>query len=432
MIVKWGMGLAISIALLAGCNSVVEQKTTQEVQNEVKAEQLSFEEFTKEAVRLRSKFSTSIQEFGEIRQNQDMEQKQWQETYLGKVDAIRDVIKEFRTIAPPDDKEQIGQEIKVALDEFDKGMILYKEAIQEGDANKDRKALDHMAKGQDYWNHAFALLSINNPIPVEGSDGTIDTQDLKDLDLNAGIDRDSVLLNVTEDGKELVGQWGFFNDDGTPNVSIVLSEDGSYEGYGNGEFPSKDNALIGTWEWDYLKGVVTFHHEYKNQDGVKGKANRDQMPMELQRYDEKGIQLFDLEAQKTFVYEKVDGKKESSTATSEADEKTTATKTENAKISLSDLHNFWMTDGGATTLDLKEDGNFIMKYKMTNDPDHRYFNGTYELKDSNLVLHVDKVNIDLMKEDKNHPRKEFNFQIESFDGSILKASENGDIWEWEK
>jgi hypothetical protein len=33
----------------------------------------------------------------------------------------------------------------------------------------------------------------------------------------------------------------------TSNVSIILNVDGSYEGYGNGDYPSKDNALIGTW-----------------------------------------------------------------------------------------------------------------------------------------------------------------------------------------
>ncbi|MEK6454385.1 DUF3994 domain-containing protein [Caldifermentibacillus hisashii] len=306
--IKWVVGLTLPMLFLAGCTSIENSKNnTQEAPKEVKANQVSLKEYTDEAVRLRSEFNNAIKAFGEVRQDTKMEPKEWQTASLEKIKDIRAILNEFRRIAPPNSHKQVGEEITVALDEYDKGMELFEEAIKDGDASKDAKALEHMKTGQDYWNHAYRLLAIDNPIPpADGGDGTINTDDLKELDLNAGIDRDSVLLNVSKDGHELIGKWGFYQEDGSPNVSIVLNKDGSYEGYGNGEYPSKDNALIGTWKWNYIQGVITFHHDSKYVNGKKQEPNRKKMPMELQRYNEEGIQLFDLESMTSYKYEKIE------------------------------------------------------------------------------------------------------------------------------
>lgn len=306
----WIIGLVLVIALLSGCNQYssrgIEVTKKELTENKIEVKILSFEEYSDEAVKLRSEFNTVIKEFGEIRQNSEMEVREWRRSTLEKITDIRAIITEFSTIAPPNEHKKIGEEINISLDEFTKAMDLFEESVRERSAEKDREALEHMEKGQDYWNHAYRLLSIDNPLPVEGSDGTLDTEDLKNLDKNIGIDRDSVLLNVSEDGHELVGKWGFYYEDGTPNISIVLHSNGRYEGYGNGDYPNKDNAMVGTWEWNYLKGTVDFRHDYVYRDGQKTEASREKMPMELQRYDEDGIQLFDLESYKTFAYEKIE------------------------------------------------------------------------------------------------------------------------------
>lgn len=315
---KWIFGLIIFIVLLSGCTSGNKEnkskadkasKTTE--QNE-EVKQLSFEDYTTEAVRLRFEFSAAIKAYGEVRQTPGTDEEEWSKQSSEKINDIRKVLNEIAMIAPPDDYKEIGEALSAAIEEYHKALDLFEESVEKRDGQLDIKGLDHLQTGQDYWNYAFRLLSINNPLPVEGSDGTIDSQDLKDLDLNAGIDRDSVLMNVSKDGKELIGHWGFLNEDGSPNISIVLYADGSYEGYGNGQFPSKDNAFEGSWEWNYIKGILTFHHDARYNNGEKLKIGeyREKMTMELQRYDEKGIQLFDLESMATFAYQNLDDKVE--------------------------------------------------------------------------------------------------------------------------
>lgn len=305
----WIVGLIAVLVFLSGCNlgsgKVKVTKKTQ-YENEVEVKELTFEEYSDEAVRLRLEFYTAIKEFGEVRQDTEMEVIEFRTASLEKIEEIRTIINEFRTIAPPNNYKKIHEEINISLDEFTTAMEMFEESVKERSGEKDLKALEHMEKGQDYWNHAFRLLAIDNPLPIEGGDGTLDTEDLKDLDKNIGIDRDSVLLNVSEDGQELVGKWGFYNEDGISNVSIVLHKNGRYEGYGNGAYPNKDNAIIGTWEWNYLKGTINFHHDYVYRDGQKTEAERQTMPMELQRFNEEGIQLFDLESYRTFSYEKIE------------------------------------------------------------------------------------------------------------------------------
>ena len=181
----------------------------------------------------------------------------------------------------------------------------FEKAIQTRDSKHETKALEHIENGDGYWNHAYQLLSAYIALPA-GTDGSIDTDDMKELDKAAGMDRDSVLLNVSQDGKELVGKWGFTNEDGTPNINIVLHEDGKYEGYGNGKYKDPNNAILGTWEYDYLKNMIVFHNESITQDDVKiedGKF-RPVRTMELQKFKDGEILLMDIESLSSFLYQK--------------------------------------------------------------------------------------------------------------------------------
>ncbi|MFJ5760563.1 DUF3994 domain-containing protein [Neobacillus sp. NPDC093182] len=138
--------------------------------------------------------------------------------------------------------------------------------------------------------------------PVPQGDGTITTEDLKNLDKSAGIDRDAVRKNISEDGKELVGKWGF--KDSMP--SIVMYRDGKYEGYGNDSYPSKDNAFIGKWEWDDKCKVTVFTNEKLFKDGKETKMNRPAMTMEVLNFRDGQLFLRDIETLGEFRYESKD------------------------------------------------------------------------------------------------------------------------------
>ncbi|WP_127484674.1 hypothetical protein [Neobacillus mesonae] len=73
--------------------------------------------------------------------------------------------------------------------------------------------------------------------------------------------------------------------------------------------------------------------------------------MELQRFDDKGIQLFDLESQQTFRYSKLDdnGKATQKDTTAKSPEPSTS-----LKLSLSDLEGYWITEKKDVVLSLKK------------------------------------------------------------------------------
>ncbi len=72
-------------------------------------------------------------------------------------------------------------------------------------------------------------------------------QAFKDLDNLAGIDKESVVENISSDGKELVGSWGVKTDDGKISLRFILTSDNKYSWYKS--FPDEDNLLTGEWSY---------------------------------------------------------------------------------------------------------------------------------------------------------------------------------------
>jgi hypothetical protein len=292
----------ILMMILTGCGVTSSKEgASQKVKKEekIEAKQLPLEEYGKKVGQLHEKMKTAIDDFGEATRSEY--DKGFDQRVLDGIEGVRDVLKEFRAIAPPEEQKKVGEEFTVAMDELNKAMDLFEKAVKTKKQKHEQAALDHLQKGNDYWNHAYRLLSVYVALPA-GTDGAIDTDDLKNMDTLAGMDRDSVLLNVSEDGRELVGKWGFTNKDGTPNINIVLHKGGKYEGYSNGKYKDPNNAIIGTWEYDYLKSIVIFHNESITQNGEKleeGKF-RPVRKMELQKFKDGEMLLMDLEAHDSF------------------------------------------------------------------------------------------------------------------------------------
>lgn len=293
----------VLMMILTGCGvSTSKEGASQEIKKEeqIEAKQLSLEEYGEKVGQLKEKMIAAMDDFGEAAKSEY--DKDFDQRVLDGIEGVRDVIKESRAIAPPDEQKKVGEEFTVASDEFDKAMDLFEKAVNTKNKKHEQAASEHLQEGTDYWNHAYRLLSVYVALPA-GTDGTIDTNDLKNL---AGMDLDSVLLNVSEDGKELVGKWGFTNEDGTPNINIVLHKDGKYEGYGNGKYKDPNNVIIGTWEYDYLKSMVIFHNESITQNGEKLKEGkfRPVRKMELQKFKDGEMLLMDTETFNTFQYQK--------------------------------------------------------------------------------------------------------------------------------
>ena len=87
---------------------------------------------------------------------------------------------------------------------------------------------------------------------------------MKTLDKLAGIDKDSVEQNISESGKELVGEWGSKDNDGNIHIVLVINADGSYKRYKT--YGDEKNVISGTWK--YSGRVLTLDNKKAIIDGV--------------------------------------------------------------------------------------------------------------------------------------------------------------------
>ncbi len=217
-------------------------------------------------------------------------------------DKMNKLSNEVIALEPPKEYQKVDQAYEDSMKEFQIFTKSFREGLDKRDVDLLYKHSKSVKKGAQLLNRADNLLSQTYDQPI--GDGTITTETLKALDSAAGIDRDSVVNNITEGGKEFIGKWGFKNDDGSFNVSLVLNADGSYEGYGNGTYPDKNNAFIGTWKYDFLAHTLKITNEYKYVNGVKQAANRKTLTMDIQYFKDGEVHMLDTESFSEFKYQK--------------------------------------------------------------------------------------------------------------------------------
>lgn len=231
---------------------------------------LSKEDYEKQSIELTTDHYKSVIEFGGKYQKIlksgviDAELSEW---FTNQANELIRLGEDVKALVPPEEYKDVDQHFKEAMQIFNGYFEAFIKGLETQDLTIINEHIPSLQKAQDLCNYARAVISIDYDYPVLSGDGTLKTSDLKMLDSNIGKDIDSVLLNVSKDGKELVGKWGFYNDDGTFNVSAIFHEDGSYEGYGNGTYPSKDNYFEGSWEYDYLTQTLNIHHTDGYSDG---------------------------------------------------------------------------------------------------------------------------------------------------------------------
>jgi hypothetical protein len=217
-------------------------------------------------------------------------------------DKMEKLSNEVIALEPPKEYQEVDQVYEDSMKEFQIFTKGFREGLDKRDIHSINKYSKNAQKGEQLLNRANNLLSQTYDRPI--GDGTITTEDLRVLDSGAGIDRDSVVNNISEGGKEFIGKWGFKKDDVSFNISLVLNADGSYEGYGNGTYPDKSNALIGTWKYDFLAHTLNITNEYKYVNGVKQAANRKTLTMDVQYFKDGEVHMLDTESFDEFRYQK--------------------------------------------------------------------------------------------------------------------------------
>lgn len=294
--------LTLNLLILAGLTACGSVDKSVEADNykqlKIEAVEVSEEEYLKKIGELHQKLNDGFKDMQFIGAEEDSEDRN--KKIADQIQTIQDVVNGYKAIKPPAEYNVIHTMYLDAAKGYDEGLSYLRKGLAEQDNETWQKADTYFADANAIWNEAFAQLSEMTPVPL--GDGTITTDDLKDLDKSAGIDRDAVRKNISQDGKELVGKWGF--KDSKP--SIVMYEDGKYEGYGNDSYPSKDNAFIGKWEWDDKRKVIVFTNEKLFKDGTESKMNRPAMMMEVLNFGDRQLFLRDIETWGEFRYENMD------------------------------------------------------------------------------------------------------------------------------
>lgn len=305
------VGIGILTFTLTGCQAVADFKEGFEngykqgvAEANVEVNPVSKEEYEVEVLDKTKSFYEKLgQTLNDLQEAKTIDQEMLDALYE-EIDSMELLTRELVALEPPEVYADADEVYEEAMVEFQVYLGIMREALSKEDLTHINTGAENVEKGELLLSRANALLSLTYAYPV--GDGTITTQDLKDLDKNAGIDRDSVLLNVSEDGNELVGKWGTYQEDGTFQMGIQLYEDGNYEGYANGEFTP---SIEGIWSYDYLRQTLSFEHG----EGLRI------MTMDLQAFHDDTLQLMDVDTLNTFYYVKEGTENPDSASTEEAD-----------------------------------------------------------------------------------------------------------------
>jgi hypothetical protein len=285
----------LAMAGMAGCSSMPQAEKKEEPK--IEHVEVSEEEYPERIHELNLSMDEGFKNLNTV-SNEDPSSKNRTERMNEQIDAIQKTVNNYKAIIAPEKYKEVHDQYLSAMKFYDEGLDTIRKAIEEQDSELWQKGNEPIKEGYTIW--AEAHTQLNDLLPV--GDGTITNKDLKELDALAGIDRDSVIKNISEDGKELVGKWGAPGS--TP--SIILNADGSYEGYANGTYPSKDNMFKGTWKFDYQKRGLFFTHDESYNAGKKATDFRKSMTMEVQSFKDGNLQLMDIETLNTFNYVKMD------------------------------------------------------------------------------------------------------------------------------
>ncbi len=291
--------LAISflgMITMAGCSG---EPATADKKESLKVEpvEVSEEEYPDKIDELNASMDDGFRNLNSVAE-EDPGDKDREKRLVEQVDKIQKTVNGYKAIIAPEKYKEVHGQYLEAMKYYDEGIATMRKAIEKSDSKLWKKGNEPIKEGFNLWIEAHSKLADSIPI----GDGTITAGDLKELDAAAGIDRDSVKNNISEDGKELVGKWG---PAGSP-PSIVLNADGSYEGYSNDTYPSKENMSKGTWKYDYEKGAIFFTHEEAFSDGKPLTDFRKSMIMGIQSFKDGQMRLLDVETYNEFLYEKMD------------------------------------------------------------------------------------------------------------------------------
>lgn len=302
------------VVLLAGCSSLdfksnIEKERLQNGGSllEEKPESLAIsitpvlseEEYSEETFTLVKSVGDVAVSYKAATDASNLGEKNWKALFKEDLESYQILYKEFLEKTPPDSYQEIANEVQSLVEKDYNIMSNIIKSITTDDNKLFNLATKELKANFDHW--LELSLEIDSTMTIKFGDGTITNKDITPGEYTPD---ESVYSGVSIDGKELIGKWGNPIESSGVDVSIELNEDGSYYGYPNNTYPSKDNALVGTWIWNHDKKSISFVNDYFYVNGEKSSLNGAVMEFSLLSYDFFDIKLFDLNNWTTFEYSK--------------------------------------------------------------------------------------------------------------------------------
>ncbi|ADU28857.1 DUF3994 domain-containing protein [Evansella cellulosilytica] len=428
--------LLITCIFTIGC-SAEETESQDEIDEVIENEEQEFEQLSKEEY---------VETIGELQQKMQKELEEWvvishdysSNTYVEQnqqqIDVLLSVVEKYKELAAPEEFAEVQSYYVKGMNLFEEGFGLYMDMLRNRDESLEETTNTTLKDGQDHWNYAFLLLSLKEPIPM--GDGTITTDDMMSLDRLAGMDIESVINNISKDGSELVGKWGFYYDDESFNVSIILHSDGSYEGYPNDAYPDDSNAMKGTWYYNYLVQELVISNDEYFEDGESIEPPRPNMIMEIQSFVDGELLMMDKESLNSFLYvQEGEIRQDRPTSEKESDESIVNSDGEIARdSSYETLIGTWSymnldhDEYRAIYIPDRGDGYYMIR---TPDLNVNFF-GEWNYDEESSILTFSINNYDLERGEFSGQTDQLTFHIHSQGESELEVEESGNTFILEK
>lgn len=97
-----------------------------------------------------------------------------------------------------------------------------------------------------------------------------------------------------KDGTELVGNYGIDYGNGV-KTTLVLKGDKTFETYGMGSYPSKQNYITGTYKVDVPSLQLSLKISKAIKDGQEVKLTNDSVMYKIQNYDGNTLQIYHMD-----------------------------------------------------------------------------------------------------------------------------------------
>ncbi|MEI4802949.1 hypothetical protein WAZ07_16850 [Bacillus sp. FJAT-51639] len=255
------VSLALPIMLLGGCgaDTGADKPSTKVEAKQDKKEVLSKDKYLVKINDLAMELTQKITEITDMAMDKSNDEKTFAKEFVKQEADLQKTIKKFNSFEPPKEFKDAHKGILKAVDCYSKAYQTQAQELvkKEPDQTKLKESMELVKQGKDYWTTGM------KPIQKAEDDLQSSTRSKDKTELA----KDSI--KVSENGKELVGEWGSYSGS-TFNVGLDFRSDGKYSAFDDtGKTTHEQNHIYGEWIYNADTNKLTLDASEYVKDGKK-------------------------------------------------------------------------------------------------------------------------------------------------------------------